>query len=431
QVEVFRLDFRSTSRDAGLVVSSTVKRASCDVGTEEAALAEAGETKKRRCVDSSSILSSGDAAVQACEAPAPSSTAAAAAAAAEVPAASEPSISKTSEVKEAARHINTLPAPEPQPAPALRFSYLPHSTVHLMPLGQFLSTCRGTHARRSAQTSAEQSKSSESPLPAWQLLYLAWRGLPQSSAFIQSDIDFSLTEKSQCPDEQLSSGSTPHGFRTFIDQLLVPTLSPPFLEALRQQEAQCNKIKEAADKGSQARARGSGVTGCLAGGREQWNLWVGRSATSQIHFDGMDNVHVCLQGSKIIHLYSPSDSIFLYPMPWSEDRINNKSSLPSILTACPEKYPLVFSQATCYRVQVRASIALPYLNFNRIVLCTKSTLLPVVGAYVQLMQGEAIFIPAGWWHEVFTFGPMTVSANVWFPPHPSCHLRPTLMMLHS
>ncbi|GJP33611.1 hypothetical protein CLOM_g18131 [Closterium sp. NIES-68] len=49
-----------------------------------------------------------------------------------------------------------------------------------------------------------------------------------------------------------------------------------------------------------------------------------------------------------------------------EDSINNKSSLPSILTACPEKHPLFFSHATCHRV--------------------------------QLMQGEAIFIPAGWWH---------------------------------
>ncbi|CAI5969662.1 unnamed protein product [Closterium sp. NIES-65] len=216
-----------------------------------------------------------------------------------------------------------------------------------MPLGQFLSTCRGP----SAQPSAQPSKSSEPPLPAWQLMYLTWRGLPQSSASVQSDIEFALTEKSSCPNEQ------PHGFKAFIDRLLAPTLSPPFLEALRQQEAQQNKCEGAGDGRSQGRGRGSGVTGSVAGGRKQWNLWVGRSATSQIHFDGMDNVHVCLQGSKIVHLYSPSDSIFLYPMPWSEGSINNKSALPSILTACPEKHPLFFSHATCYRVQAHSDDA--------------------------------------------------------------------------
>ncbi|CAI7847878.1 unnamed protein product [Closterium sp. NIES-53] len=290
-----------------------------------------------------------------------------------------------------------------------------------MPLGRFLSTCRGN----SAQPSTQPSKSSEPPLPAWQLMYLTWRALPQSSASIKLGSELTPTDKCQEPsssrnipggedqtgaqssesldclvsDEQQSNGSTPHGFQTFIDQLLLPTLSPPFLEALRQQEARCNKSEETGGKRSQGRAKGSGAAEGVAGGREQWNLWLGRSATSQLHFDAMDNVHVCLQGSKIVHLYSPADSIFLYPVSWSDGSINNKTSLPSILTACPENHPLFFSHATCYRV--------------------------------QLMEREAIFIPAGWWHEVFTFGPMTVSANVWFPPHPSCRLRPTLMMLHS
>ena len=27
----------------------------------------------------------------------------------------------------------------------------------------------------------------------------------------------------------------------------------------------------------------------------QWNMWMGRSATSQLHFDALDNLHVCLQ----------------------------------------------------------------------------------------------------------------------------------------
>ncbi|CAI5477972.1 unnamed protein product, partial [Closterium sp. Yama58-4] len=394
QVEVFRLDFRNNRRDAESMVSSAVKRASCNLGTEETGFAEAGETKKRWCVDGISIPASCDASVQSCEAPALSSTAAAAAAsapasAAAVPSASDPSISKTCEIKGASRHMHLVPASEPESAPAFHFSYLPHSTVHFMPLGQFLLTSRGP----SAQQSTQPSKSSEPPLPPWQLMYLTWHGLPQSSTSMQADVERTSTEISQellsnrnseegksqtgrQSSEALgflkSEESRAHGFSLFIDQLLGPTLSPPFLNALRR----------------------SG-----AGSREQWNLWVGRSATSQIHFDGMDNVHVCLQGSKIIHLYSPSDSIFLYPVPWSEGSINDKSSLPSILTACLEKHPIFFSHATCNRV--------------------------------QLMQGEAIFIPAGWWHEVFTFGPITVSANVWFPPHPSCRLRPTLMMLHS
>ncbi|GJP77254.1 hypothetical protein CLOP_g7678 [Closterium sp. NIES-67] len=374
EVEVFRLDFRNDSRNADRVVSSTIKRALGDLEMEEAEDTAAGDAKKRRCVEGMSIVTNGEVPLLSCEVLASSTGAT-------VSVASNPAISETCGAKEAVPKV--ISAPDLQPASALRFSYLPNSSVRLMHLGRFLSTCKGSVA--------QSSESSEPPLPAWQLMYLTWRGLPNSSASIQSD--FELTASDNCqeesvsnrdklegktqagaqssvsliPDKQLSNGSTPHGFQVFIDQLLVPTLSPPFLEAFRQGEA-LHKSEEAGDKKSKGRASGLGATGCASGGREQWNLWVGRSATSQIHFDGIDNVHVCLEGSKLFHLYDPSDSIFLYPNPWSEDSINNKSSLPSILTACPEKHPLFFSHATCHRV--------------------------------QLMQGEAIFIPAGWWHEV-------------------------------
>lgn len=47
-----------------------------------------------------------------------------------------------------------------------------------------------------------------------------------------------------------------------------------------------------------------------------------------------------------------------------------------------------------------------------------------------LQAGDALWIPAGWWHEVLT--PTTsVAFNFWFKPHACARLRPTMLHLHS
>lgn len=178
-----------------------------------------------------------------------------------------------------------------------------------------------------------------------ELLYLTWRSLPGPA-----DIGHNAPE---CI-HKLCSG------------ILLPALDAPFLDAARVRER---------------------------------NIWLGCSVSSQIHFDALDNLHVCLQGSKLFHLYSPWDSLAVYPAPWDRESLNNKSSIPSIFTAHARSHPWFFLPRV---KRFRASVS----------------------------AGEALWIPAGWWHEVFTLDSFTVSANAWVEPS-NVMLRPTLMMLHS
>eukprot|EP00850_Spirogloea_muscicola_P013076 SM000087S23358 [mRNA] locus=s87:246084:248724:- [translate_table: standard] len=189
-------------------------------------------------------------------------------------------------------------------------------------------------------------------------LYLTWRGLPSCN--------------------QLNADAPPE-FRIFVENLLSPTVFPPFIEA------ECIR---------------------------QQNLWVGSSVTSRIHFDALDNVHICISGSKVFHLYSPWDMGNLYPTRWQAGALNNTSAAQSILLRDVSNYSRLFYQATRLKSVIRA--------------------------------GEAIIIPAGWWHEVeqptgdyesnlcvFTLDGVTCTVNSWIAASQAASLRPTLLMLNS
>ena len=126
------------------------------------------------------------------------------------------------------------------------------------------------------------------------------------------------------------------------------------------------------------------------------NLWVGKNLTSRIHLDGLDNLLLVLQGSKVVHLYPPQDIKRLRPTP--ADHVPVESGFGSYLLPGTKE---VLDQCQRYRV--------------------------VLGA------GDAITIPAGWWHEVFTATTdVTVAINFWCElVSPLCSLRPTLVYLHS
>ena len=48
----------------------------------------------------------------------------------------------------------------------------------------------------------------------------------------------------------------------------------------------------------------------------------------------------------------------------------------------------------------------------------------------EVCAGDALYIPAGWWHEVLT-PRCTLALNFWFKPHSRASLRPTMLHLHS
>ena len=58
-------------------------------------------------------------------------------------------------------------------------------------------------------------------------------------------------------------------------------------------------------------------------------------------------------------------------------------------------------------------------------------LFPPEGCCAAVVEaGDTLYIPKGFWHEVFT-PCVTVAFNVWFQAHASSDLRQTIVHLHS
>ena len=127
------------------------------------------------------------------------------------------------------------------------------------------------------------------------------------------------------------------------------------------------------------------------------NAWVGCSRTSHLHFDGLDNLLCVLHGAKTVLLYSPWQYAALYPMLEREARWKSAARSRAYAARSGSEYGSLVAEP-CWCAEVRA--------------------------------GDALYIPAGWWHEVLT-PRCTLALNVWFKPHPRAALRPTMLHLHS
>lgn len=97
------------------------------------------------------------------------------------------------------------------------------------------------------------------------------------------------------------------------------------------------------------------------------NLWVGRNLTSRLHVDALDNLFCVSQGSKIVHLYSPWLLAEIDPHP-AGLRLPVESRWGSRLYHSPAQWPGGLQ----------------------------------AHAVAHVKAGECLFIPAGWFHEVFT-----------------------------
>jgi hypothetical protein len=127
----------------------------------------------------------------------------------------------------------------------------------------------------------------------------------------------------------------------------------------------------------------------------QANAWIGRSRTSHLHFDGMDNMLVVAHGVKEVLLFSPWRLPDLYPQ--SAQRWKSAAQSTTYLRPDKDDFPRLRG-APRLRATIRA--------------------------------GEALYIPAGWWHEVLT-PTWTVAFNFWFVAHARARLRPTMLSLAS
>ncbi|KAL1525754.1 hypothetical protein AB1Y20_020598 [Prymnesium parvum] len=127
------------------------------------------------------------------------------------------------------------------------------------------------------------------------------------------------------------------------------------------------------------------------------NAWIGCSRTSHIHFDGLDNWLAIAYGEKEVHLYHPSQLPHLYPQLEPNERWKSAARSRLYLPPSGGDFPLLREA--------------PFLKLT-------------------LSRGEMLYIPAGWWHEVFT-PTCAIAFNFWFTPHPKSRFRATILHLHS
>ena len=108
------------------------------------------------------------------------------------------------------------------------------------------------------------------------------------------------------------------------------------------------------------------------------NLWIGGSGcVSPLHHDALPNFLAQIKGRKKLVLFSPKDSIHLYPI--QEKGIGHMSEV-NIRNVDYSRFPL-FRKAVPYD-------------------CI-------------LEPGDVLYIPSGWWHEVSSLDP-SITLNYWF-----------------
>ena len=126
--------------------------------------------------------------------------------------------------------------------------------------------------------------------------------------------------------------------------------------------------------------------GIVRGRVTRTNAWIGSANTvTPCHYDSYDGLLVQVVGVKHVRLYAPSDTPFLYPTstPWTAQR-----RWPTDSTASPAA-PGAVGRGTVSLVDVAAPDAARFPLFQRAT---------CVEAWIQ--PGDALFIPAGWWHWV-------------------------------
>lgn len=112
-------------------------------------------------------------------------------------------------------------------------------------------------------------------------------------------------------------------------------------------------------------------------------LWLGNATTVQTHYDMSDNIACVVAGRRRFTLFPPDQVANLYVGPLEFTPAGRPISMVSLDDPDLERYPR-FAQA---------------LEF---------------ALFADLEPGDAIFIPAMWWHHVQAFGSLNLLVNYWW-----------------
>jgi len=152
------------------------------------------------------------------------------------------------------------------------------------------------------------------------------------------------------------------------------------------------------------------------------NMWLGRSkwangTRSRMHCDGSDNLYVLLKGKKKLRIFSPSQVIHLdtFGAPMTIEPQGNIKFLPFT--------PIKSTTFTGLFESVRSMIKVPdagphfsKLNSDYINPETNPTFTDAISTVVELEEGDMLWMPSGWFHEVTSYD-VHLALNFWvYPP---------------
>jgi hypothetical protein len=121
---------------------------------------------------------------------------------------------------------------------------------------------------------------------------------------------------------------------------------------------------------------------CVGNVYTKINMWIAaRRTITDAHYDMMHNLLAQLQGARVVTLFPPSETPFMYPYPmrtlhWHHSQV--QVDAPDL-----SRFPR-FSQARAVRV--------------------------------ELTPGDILFIPRGWWHQVEATEPSIAVNFFWLTP---------------
>lgn len=117
-------------------------------------------------------------------------------------------------------------------------------------------------------------------------------------------------------------------------------------------------------------------------------IWIGNSSRIAPHFDESDNIACVVSGTRRFTLFPPDQVDNLYPGPVDTTVAGQPTSLVDLADPDLERFPK-FAEALKHAQSA------------------------------ELQPGDAIYIPALWWHGVQSTGPFNVLVNYWWQDTPS------------
>jgi len=116
-------------------------------------------------------------------------------------------------------------------------------------------------------------------------------------------------------------------------------------------------------------------------------IWIGNPSRIATHFDESDNIACVVSGTRRFTLFPPDQVENLYPGPVDTTVAGQPTSLVDLADPDLERFPK-FAQALEH------------------------------AQTAELQPGDAIYIPALWWHGVESTGPFNVLINYWWQDTP-------------